>query len=601
MKVMTGQEIPMALDGTAENGADNVSDVVPVPVLSLAEGADLPDALFLSPEKLLLGFEGPAVLLDRRGKLLAQNEKGQALAILFSTGGDPGIRGLLAGVIGGDKAVSEKLDLPEVSGGGSIEVSFVPLKDDAGASFVAVLSRETTMERNFINALLTSRQLFKDLVSCSADFAWETDKNGNFKFVSEKGVLGYTAHKLNGNPPRNLIHHRHDKSLPFPFDSEVPLEDAEVWLRHADGTAACLLISSVPVHSETGEWLGARGVARDMTDTRERDQALERERNRNELLNTIVDAIRNEVEPGRMLGTAAEAIAAAVGARHCWVMRGDTQQGFMNAAEYGGTSAPIPKEASDSVSEVMLHGDPRGVVERQVGMHLILTAACRYRGEVNGAIAIARGADQADWTEDAKALLAGVAARVGIAMEQITIHEKLERLSRVDELTGLYNRRAFYEDLEGRLAHHRRTGRSGALVYVDLDNFKMVNDIHGHSAGDDVLMLLSDILKGGSRIGDLTARLGGDEFALWTEDTDEEGAMTKARLLMADAEQLKSHSGDEEHPLGISVGIAVSDPASAESMNDMIARADGAMYDVKHSGKGGYAVMLPGGNIVRGT
>jgi len=113
--------------------------------------------------------------------------------------------------------------------------------------------------------------------------------------------------------------------------------------------------------------------------------------------------------------------------------------------------------------------------------------------------------------------------------------------------------------------------------------------------------LLSDILKGGSRIGDLSARLGGDEFALWTEDTDEDGAMTKARLLMADAEQLKSWSADDENPLGISVGIAVSDPRSEETMTELIARADGAMYDVKHSGKGGYAVMLPGGNIVRGT
>jgi len=71
--------------------------------------------------------------------------------------------------------------------------------------------------------------------------------------------------------------------------------------------------------------------------------------------------------------------------------------------------------------------------------------------------------------------------------------------------------------------------------------------------------------------------------------------------LMADAEQLRTYSADDEHPLGISVGIAVSDPRSSETMNEMIGRADGAMYDVKHSGKGGYAVMLPGGNIVRGT
>ena len=554
---MTDQGLPTLLD---DNNNDD-TEIAVEPVVIVAEGLELPDLLTLSPESVLLNFDGPAVILDRRGKVAAQNEKGQTLALIFSPQGNPEIRGLLAEVIGGNKPLTEKMDIPEVAGSGSIEVSFMPLKSPDGTAWVAVLSRETTMERNFINALLTSRQLFKDLVACSADFAWETDKNGNFKFVSERGVLGYSAHKLNGNPPRNLIHHRHDKSLPFPFDSAVQLEDAEVWLRNADGAPACLWISSVPVHSEQGEWLGARGVARDMTETRERDHALARERNRTDLLNKIVDAVGNEVEPGRILG-----VAAAVDARNCWVMRGDTQQGFMNAADFGGNIAPIPKEASDSVSEVMLHGNPRGVVERQVGVHQILTAACRYRGEVNGAIAIARGTDEDEWDEDTRAFLAGVAARVGIAIEQISNHEKLERLSRVDELTGLFNRRAFYDELDGRLAHHRRTGRSGALVYLDLDNFKMINDIKGHQIGDDVLKLLSEILESGSRVGDLIARLGGDEFALWTEDTDEDGAITKAGLLMADAEKLKPWSASAEKPLGLSVGIALSDPGSEESM-----------------------------------
>ncbi len=582
-----------------DNASSQESDALVAVDAEEDDGA--PAQLSVSPTEMLANFDGAGVLLDQRGKIIATNPDGQSLATAFSRAGDPRIRGLVAEAIGSGRTICEKIEVAGADGNSkALEAMFLPLNTGEAGRYVVVMAREFTVERNFMNALMTSRQLFKDLVSCSADFAWETDHNGNFKFVSERGVLGYSAHELNGRPPRNLIDAKHPPDAPFPFDSNLPIEDAEVWLRHADGSASCLVISSVPVHSEDGEWLGARGVARDVTETRERDLALERERNRIELLNTIVDAIRNEIDPSRMLGTAAEATAAVVGARNCWVLRGDIRRGFATAAEFGGSFGVSQPSATDAVAEVLLHGDPRGVVERSVGLQQVLTAACRYRGEVNGAIAVACGGDQAEWGDDAKALLAGVADRIGLAIEQIAAHEQLEKLSRTDELTGLFNRRAFYEELEGRLAHHRRTGRSGALIYVDLDNFKMVNDVHGHQQGDEVLRLISDILDGGSRIGDLTARMGGDEFAVWTEDTDDEGAVTKARILLSDAESLKSHSASEAYPLGISIGIAVSDPKSEEMMDALIARADAAMYEVKNDGKGGFAASLPDGEMVRG-
>jgi len=586
---------------TVSDGSASAAPQEPVEAENPEQGSEAPDELILSPAEMLANFDGAGVLLNQRGKIIATNEDGKSLATAFSRAGDPRIRGLVAEAIGGGRTVNEKIEVSDGEGGTTaLEAMFLPLNTGETGRFVVVLAREFTVERNFMNALLTSRQLFKDLVTCSADFAWETDHKGNFKFVSEGGVLGYSAHELNGRPPRNLIHKKNPPDAPFPFDSNVPLEDAEVWLRHADGSSACLVISSVPVHSEEGQWLGARGVARDVTETRERDLALERERNRIELLNTIVDAIRNEIEPARILGTAAEATAAVVGARNCWVLRGDIQRGFQTQAEFGGSFGVSQPSATDVVADVLINGDPRGVVERSVGLQQVLTAASRYRGEVNGAIAVARGGDQADWSDEAKALLAGVADRIGLAIEQIAAHEQLEKLSRTDELTGLFNRRAFYEELEGRLAHQKRTGRTGALIYVDLDNFKLVNDVHGHLQGDEVLRILSDILESGSRIGDLTARFGGDEFAMWTEDTDQDGALTKARILLADSQRLLELSGDDEHPLGISVGIAISDPGSDEAMDGLIGRADAAMYEVKNTGKGGFAAALQGGEFLRG-
>ncbi len=217
----------------------------------------------------------------------------------------------------------------------------------------------------------------------------------------------------------------------------------------------------------------------------------------------------------------------------------------------------------------------------------VLGATARYRDKSNGAIGLARHAPA--WDADAKALLQGVADHLGIAIEQIESHEKLERLSRVDELTGLLNRRAFFQDIEERMEVLHRRERVAALLYVDLDNFKQVNDHLGHKRGDEALTTLAGMLSRGSRIGDLVARMGGDEFAMWLEETDSEAAEAKVRSLLENCWELKKFSSPSAPPLGLSVGIALAQPQMNESLTDLIARADQAMYEVKHSTKGGYA------------
>jgi len=186
-------------------------------------------------------------------------------------------------------------------------------------------------------------------------------------------------------------------------------------------------------------------------------------------------------------------------------------------------------------------------------------------------------------------MLAGIAGHIGIAIEQIANVIKLERISRTDELTGLLNRRAFFEEITRRYKHLGRMKRQGALLYVDPDNFKPVNDVHGHQRGDDALKALSNLLEG-SHIADIPARLGGDEFALWLEEVDESAAVTKAEKLLEASLDLHQYSGSNERPLGISIGIAVSDGEVRESIPELVARADSAMYRAKRGGKGAYAI-----------
>ena len=163
-------------------------------------------------------------------------------------------------------------------------------------------------------------------------------------------------------------------------------------------------------------------------------------------------------------------------------------------------------------------------------------------------------------------------------------------------MTALLNRRAFFdEELPRRLKRLDRSGQTASLFYVDMDNFKRVNDVHGHQRGDEAILFLRDLLMRHSRPGDVVARLGGDEFAMWLDGITTEVATKRVETLIAASKDLRRFSGDEDHPLGLSIGVAMYNPGQGEGLEELLARADAAMYAVKHAGKGGFRVAPPAG------
>lgn len=438
------------------------------------------------------------------------------------------------------------------------------------------LAREVTAERNLTAALVQSRQLFKDLVACSTDFAWETDPDGRFSFVSAKGALGYGARDLHGRPARDLLAKPPQDGAP-PFTTRVALDEIEVWLKRADGEPACVLVSCLPLFDRENTYLGARGVARDVTEARRNDAALAAARAREALVDRILDTARTEAEPGRLIAAAAEITARALGAGDARVLRHDEDGHWLSVAHWRDGSLAEDATAPDATPADAL-----------------LVAETRHRGRVNGMLRVAAAAS---FDAEARALFDGVAAQLGLAVEQLALYAALDRLSRVDPLTGLLNRRAFLDALASRLGHLRRYQRRGALLFVDLDNFKAVNDCRGHAAGDAVLIALAKLLGQGSRRGDVAGRLGGDEFALWLEETDAAGAATKADGLIATAvRELGPLSADRNRPLGLSIGIALWPLAVGgnDSPAALVARADTAMYAAKHDGKNRWAMAATG-------
>ncbi len=464
-----------------------------------------------------------------------------------------------------------------------VEWAGVPLPDGG----FLLLGRDDTLERQLRHTLTESRRRYKDLVEVSSDFAWETGPDGTFVFVSHKGALGYPADALIGRDPRSLALEE-TEDLPMPFDCRRPIDQTELWLKGADGTPACIVASALPLFGPQGDWIGARGVCRDVTEQVLRSNELARIRNRERLLGHIVHTLRDRLDAAEALAVAATETARALSADGCRIYRAEEGNGeggrvsLSLVAEFG---AELP-EVGTALLDRIANGE--GVVADRLGKVQLIGERTEYRQAVNGALLVWRAGDSEPWDDDDRQLMSGVADHIGIAHAHLAYQERLRRLSERDGLTGLFNRRTFFERLDESIS--RPDSGPSALLYVDLDNFKAVNDLHGHQQGDTVLKAIGTLLTTGVRPGDLPGRLGGDEFVLWLGRTDEAKARVVAERLLKGMRELAHLSASPEKPLGLSIGIAVHAPGRGETVRELTDRADAAMYDAKKSGKGHYAL-----------
>jgi len=160
----------------------------------------------------------------------------------------------------------------------------------------------------------------------------------------------------------------------------------------------------------------------------------------------------------------------------------------------------------------------------------------------------------------------------------------LEQRADVDPVLNILNRRGFERELKRSLAYVGRYGTPAALLYVDLDGFKAINDAHGHAAGDALLQAVAAALGGYVRASDVVARLGGDEFAVLMWNAGEPQAVMRARDLERRIESIKLKYGAATLCVGASIGaVALRSPLDAAALID---EADKAMYARKKERRG---------------
>lgn len=202
-------------------------------------------------------------------------------------------------------------------------------------------------------------------------------------------------------------------------------------------------------------------------------------------------------------------------------------------------------------------------------------------------------------SEQEVSLLQALADSTSIAMENVAVYSELEQrvrdrtaalekanaeiqhLSVTDELTGLLNRRGFYLLAESALESARRHGRSCLLAFLDVDGLKLVNDAHGHNAGDDMLRDVATVLRDTLRRSDIVARIGGDEFCILV--TEPEGDPAKLRERIRQAFRSFAETADRPCRLSASIGLVQTWPTDQGTLDTLLTHADARMYEDKRT------------------
>jgi diguanylate cyclase (GGDEF)-like protein/PAS domain S-box-containing protein len=180
--------------------------------------------------------------------------------------------------------------------------------------------------------------------------------------------------------------------------------------------------------------------------------------------------------------------------------------------------------------------------------------------------------------------------------ERKMTEERLRELAILDELTGLYNRRGFITLAQQQLKAARRAKRGALVLFADLNNLKYINDTLGHKDGDQALIDAAHIFNRTFRESDVIARVGGDEFAILATESDS-GHLDAIRSRIDTALQLANRGRDRAFELSISIGAAAYDPSRNDTVEELLAWADRAMYEQKRARNGGVGLPVAAGPL----
>lgn len=449
---------------------------------------------------------------------------------------------------------------------------------------IMLVARDTTVADKMTQALLDSRSLFKGLLDRAVDLSFEVDSNRVFTFLSPSNAFGLGLDNWLGRRSDEFFWC--DGQLPArnPFSARSDATYDSVAVDLGDGKKRWVSFSVEPVFD--GEvFMGVRGVCRDVSNQVEDGRQTRMDNVRLALQQRIVSLLNTAHTAEELLDSASTELLEVLRAEQVWAVV-KHPEGLVPAAVCGdSTFLPNIEQLWEDLENM-----ENPIAEISDGDMPHLAVRLEEAGKTIGMLVMCRDTQMFPWSEQERTLLSDIIASLAAAFGKAQLINRLERLSSLDELTGIMNRRAFVEAVERRLRHQCRSGQSGCLLFIDLDHFKEVNDTLGHKAGDNAIKLVADTMQTLVRACDIVGRYGGDEFVIWVEDIQPADAALKARILIDAMPGIREKIGGDQLKLSASVGVCPSVPGIDLSFAHMSERADAALYEVKKAGKSNVAL-----------
>ncbi|MFN3855617.1 MAG: EAL domain-containing protein [Phreatobacter sp.] len=448
-------------------------------------------------------------------------------------------------------------------------------RDEAGRVVqISGIVRDVTEETAALARLAQSEQRLADFVSTASDWCWETDEQHRFKAtpidasegtaVRELRVVGLRRWELPVVPEDRPAMDQHRRDL----EAHRPFRDFIFTLRFGDGPPKTVRCSGKPVFDASGAFVGYRGTASDITSLREAQT----------LLDQRTDALREAHRLGK-IGTWSYRLGDA---RVLWAPEVYALIG-LDPATFDPTHENVLSRFLDDSAERLVEAQKR--VMRTGGTETLDVRVMRADG-VPADFAITCKAEMREGQ------VVGLMGTLQDITERKQAQRQLEELAYSDPLTGLANRALFKRQLASVLNTCVRNGAAAALMLIDLDRFKEVNDALGHAAGDELLTRVAIRLRDTLGPQAFIARLGGDEFAVIPQrgDTGQDMLALGERIVSALTGPIDLANG--EAFVGATVGVAHL-PEDGSTVDDAMRNADLALYMAKESGRGRAMVFAP--------
>ena len=400
------------------------------------------------------------------------------------------------------------------------------------------------------------------------DTLYRVDSTGGLVYVSPAAeeLLGYPTNVLIGTVVTDYYMHpeKRDEFLQRLNENEGILDNYEVELRHRLGHGVWVLINVRYFHDDRGNIAGIEGIIRDITSRKLTEQALEYEREKAEVtLKSIADGVITTDVHGRIdyMNPMATTIT---GWKH------SAAKGLAIETVYHPTTDNNDLDVLNPVTECIRTGDS------------IMFANIRLLTRQDGMEFAIR--DSASPIRNRDGEIIGVVLIIHDVTHIRDMSQQLAFQASHDAHTGLLNRRAFEQRVLHALDKSHKYGAEHVLCYMDLDQFKIINDTCGHIAGDTMLVQLAHIMQMYVRDGDTIARLGGDEFGLLLENCTLQRGIAIAEEIRESIASFRFVWQDKMFEIGISIGMITLEQTSGD-LTDVLSKADTACFGAKDKGR----------------